>query len=401
MDLRFDPELSTFRSEVRAFIAANLPPDIAHRGWHDYHAYRPDIQRWTEILCKQGWSAPHWPVEYGGTGWSPIQNFIWHEELRLAGAPVHDRSSLELVGPVIYTFGTQQQKDYFLPKILSGEHWWCQGFSEPGSGSDLARLRTRADVDGDHYVVNGQKTWTSEAHWADWIFTLVRTDQEVKPQAGISFLLIDMKSEGLTRRPIWSIDEGLTLNETFFDNVRVPKENLVGEAGKGWGYAKFLLTNERTMSAEVPHSKRDIVQLKRIAAQTMKNGKPLSDDPIFRSKIAKAEIDVTALEWAVLRLLFAKGEHAETAVASVVKTRGAELRQTLAELSAQALGDHGIAMTPDPESEHVMRSDGLAPPIMEEGVGIVSKAIFRRATTIYGGTNEIQRTLIAKTVLGL
>lgn len=401
MEFNVDPALADFRAEVRAFIEETLPADIARRGWHDYHSARPDVQRWMELLNARGWSAPHWPVEYGGTGWTPMQNFIWQEELRLAGAPVYDRAGLELVGPVIYTFGTQAQKDYFLPKILSGEHWWCQGFSEPGAGSDLAHLRTRADLEGDHYIVNGQKTWTSEAQWADWIFMLVRTDQNVKPQAGISFLLIDMKSEGLTRRPIWSIDEGLTLNETFFDNVRVPSENLVGEAGKGWTYAKFLLTNERTFSAEVPHSKRDIVQLKRIAAQVIKNGRPLDQDPLFRAKMAKAEIDVTALEWAVLRLLHAEGAQAETAVASVVKVRGSELRQILADLSAQALGDHGIAALPDPEGQHNLTNDGLAPPVIEEGVGISSKAMFRRATTIYGGANEIQRTIIAKSVLGL
>jgi alkylation response protein AidB-like acyl-CoA dehydrogenase len=401
MDFVSDPTLDRFRAEVRAFISEKLPPDIARRGWHDYHSTRPDVQRWMEILNQRGWAAPHWPVEYGGTGWTPTQNFIWQEELRLAGAPVYDRAGIELVGPVIYTFGTREQKSYFLPKILSGEHWWCQGFSEPGAGSDLASLRTRADLDGDHYIVNGQKTWTSEAHWADWIFMLVRTDQTVRPQAGISFLLIDMKSAGLTRRPIWTIDEGLTLNETFFDNVRVPQENLVGQAGKGWTYAKFLLTNERTFSAEVPHSKRDILQLRRIGAQVSKNGKPLDQDPIFRAKMAKAEIDVIALEWAVLRLLHAEGVQAETSVASVVKTRGGELRQILAELSAQALGDHGIAVMPDPEGLHKLRSDGLAPPVIEEGIGVVSKAIFRRATTIYGGANEIQRTIIAKTVLGL
>ena len=402
MDFTRDPALDLFRDEVRSFIGGSLPADIARRGWQDYHSNRPDVRRWMEILDAQGWAAPHWPVEHGGTDWSPMQNFIFQEELRLAGAPVPDRAGLELVGPVIYTFGTQAQKDYFLPRIRSGEHWWCQGFSEPGSGSDLANLRTRADRDGDDYVVNGQKIWTSEAQWADWIFLLVRTNQDVRPQAGISFLLADMTTPGIVRRPIWSIDEGLTLHETFLDDARVPADNLVGEPGAGWGYAKFLLTNERTMSAEVPHSKRDLVQLKRLAAAARKNGRPLDQDPMFRAKMARAEVDVTALEWSVLRLLNGEeGDPKLNAVGSMLKLRGAELRQTLAELSAEALGDHGVAVALDPEGMHNLRDDGLVAPIAEEGYGISHKAMFRRATTIYGGTNEIQRTIIAKSVLGL
>lgn len=402
MDFTRDPALDDFRHEVRAFLRDHLPADIARRGWHDYHSNRPDIERWMRILDEKGWAVSHWPVEYGGTGWTPMQNYVWYEEQRLAGAPVIDRGAVELVGPVIYTFGTEAQKAWFLPRIRRGEIFWCQGFSEPGSGSDLASLRTRADREGDDYVVNGQKIWTSEAQWADWIFMLVRTNHEVRPQAGISFLLVDMTTPGITRRPIWSIDEGLTLNETFFDDVRVPAANLVGEPGGGWGYAKYLLTNERTMSAEAPHSKRDLVQLKRLAATAAKNGRPLNRDPIFRAKMARAEIEVTALDWSVLRLLHgAEGDRSLDSVASVLKLRGAELRQTLAELSAEALGDHGLAALPDPEGTHNLKYDGLAPPIDPEGVGITHKAMFRRATTIYGGTNEIQRTIIAKSVLGL
>lgn len=396
MDFSNDPSDETFREEVRVFLTDRLPADIARRGLRDYHANRPDVQRWMTILNERGWAVPHWPVEFGGTGWTPMQQFIWQSELRLAGAPVMDRGATDLVGPVIYTFGSQAQKDYFLPRIRSGEIWWCQGFSEPGSGSDLASLRTRADVDGDHYVVNGQKIWTSEAQWADWIFMLVRTNQEVKPQAGISFLLVKMDSEGLTRRPIWSIDEGLTLNETFFDNVRVPVTNLVGEAGMGWTYAKFLLGNERSFSAEVPHSKRDLVQLKALAASRMQS------DLVFAHKVARFEIELMALEWAVLRVLHTPhGDTRSDSVASVLKLRGAELRQRVAELGAEALGARAVAVAPDPEGLHNLRDDGLIAPLEDDEWGITHRAMFRRATTIYGGTNEIQRQIIAKGVLGL
>ena len=251
MDLRISQGDAQFRTEIRAFIAAALPEDIARRGKHDYHSARDDVSRWMKILNCRGWSAPHWPESLGGTGWSPLQKYIYQDELRLARAPVLDRCALDLLGPVLCAFGSNDQQARFLPPILNGDECWCQGFSETGSGSDLASLRTRADRDGDHYIVNGSKIWTTEAHYADWVFALVRTDQTVKPQAGISFLLIDMKSPGLERRPIWAMDEGLTLNELFFDNVRVPVDNLVGEPGKGWDYAKFLLTHERTTSAVV------------------------------------------------------------------------------------------------------------------------------------------------------
>ena len=402
MNLAPDPRDDEFRAMVRDWIAANLPADIAQRGHRDYHSSRPHVERWTKILNARGWAAPHWHPAVGGTDWTPAQTHIFHEELRMAGAPVLERSGLELVGPVIAEFGSDDQQARFLPRILNGDDWWCQGFSEPGAGSDLASLRTRADLDGDQYAVNGQKIWTSEAHWADWIFMLVRTDQHAKPQAGISFLLIDMTSPGITRRPIYGIDEGLTLNEVFFDNVRVPAENLVGTPGMGWTYAKFLLTNERTMSAEVPHSKRDLAQLKRLAAMGRKRGKTLSDDPVFAAKIARVEIDLIALDWAVKRVLHAEpGDARLNAVASVLKLRGSELRQRLAELAAEALGDHGIAALPDPDGAHNLKVDGLAPPIVEEGIGVTAKAMFRRATTIYGGTNEIQRSIIAKSILGL
>ena len=403
MHFNTDPADESFRGEVRAFIKANLPADIARRGRHDHHSTRADVRRWMRILNARGWAAPHWPKEYGGTDWSPMQRFIYLEELRRARAPVLDRTGIDLLGPVLCAFGSEGQKRHYLPRILSGEDWWCQGFSEPNAGSDLASLRTTAILDGDHYVVNGQKTWTSEAHWADRIFALVRTHPDVKPQAGISLLLIDMSAAGVTRRPIWTIDESLTLNEVFFDNVRVPAENLVGEAGKGWTYAKYLLAFERTTSAEIPHIKRDILQLKHLAATTRRRGQPLAADPLFAVQVAELEIAVAALEWSVLRVLHSRaGDPSLNAVASVLKLRGSELFQKVAEMTAQALGDYAVAFVPDPEGQHIMRPDGLAPQLSDhEAIGVPPRALFRRSVTIYGGANEVQRNIIAKAILDL
>ena len=404
MDFQPEPELEAFRQEVRAWIRENLPPDLARTGWRDYHYDREAVRAWTRILNAKGWAAPHWPKDYGGPGWTPIQSFVFQEELRLAGAPVQDQSSLELVGPVIYAMGNDEQKAYFLPRILNSDDWWAQGFSEPNAGSDLVGLKTRADLDPatGEYVVNGTKIWTSHGHHGNWMFTLVRTDQDAKPQKGISFLLIDLTSEGVSHTPIFTIDEGHSVNQFFFDNVRVPAKNIVGELNKGWTYAKFLLTNERTMSAEVPHSKRDVVQVERIARQVMKNGRPVIEDTAFRAKLARLKVDLTALEWAVKRILYA--EHGDTdldSVASVVKLRGAELRQRTAELAAEALGDHGLAVVHNPDDDDYVKNDGLMPDIIEDGYGITAKCMYRRTTTIYGGSNEIQRNIIAKAILGL
>ena len=400
MHLSYSEEDRAFRAEVRAFVEANLPADLARRGRQDYHPRREDQARWAAILAEKGWSVPHWPVAYGGPGWTGVQRFIFEDEMRSAYAPTMDRIGPELVAPVLYTFGSEEQRQTWLPGIRTGQTFWAQGFSEPGSGSDLSSLRTRAVRDGDHYVVTGQKTWTTEGHHADMIFMLVRTDMDCKPQAGISALLIDLNSPGITRRPIWTIDEGLTVNEFFFDEVRVPVDNLVGQEGAGWTYAKFLLGNERTASAEVPHTKRDIAQLRDIARIEQKNGKPLIEDAVFRAKLARIEIDTMALETAVLRALTSDA-HDGGAIASLVKVRGSELRQRVADLADEALGDRGLAVCLAPDAEHRMFDDGLAPPVPDHGIGIAAKAMFRRATTIYGGANEIQRTLIAKTVLEL
>lgn len=403
MDFAIAPEDEAFRLEVRAFIETELPSDIARRGRHDYHSAREDVRRWMRILNAKGWAAPHWPAAMGGADWSPLRKYIFQDELRRARAPVLDRCALDLLGPVLCAFGSPEQRARFLPAILNGDEWWNQGFSEPGSGSDLASLRTRADLVDDHYLVNGHKIWTSEAQHGDWIFALVRTDQEAKPQAGISFLLIDMTSPGITRRPIWSIDEGLTLNEVFFDNVKVPSGNLVGESGKGWSYAKFLLTHERTTSAVVSHTKRDVEQVRYLAQAAPTPMGKLVDDPAFAAKLARLEAEVLALEWAVMRVLHVEmGDARGDSVASMLKLRGSELSERAALLAAEALGDHGMAVMPDSEGLHILYPDGLAPKITDdEAIGVTAKAMFRRATTIYGGTSEIQRTIIAKSILGL
>lgn len=392
-----------FRLEVRSFIEQEFPSDIARRGLHDYHSARKDVQRWMQILNAKGWAAPHWPAEYGGTEWSPLQKYIFQDELRRARTPVLDRCALDLLGPVLCAFGSPAQRKQHLPAILNNDLWWCQGFSEPGSGSDLASLRTRADLAGSHYVVNGSKTWTTEAHYADWIFALVRTDQDAKAQAGISFLLIDMKSPGITRRPIWTMDEGLTLNEVFFDNVQVPQDNLVGQPGMGWSYAKFLLTHERTTSAVISHTKRDIEQIRKLAQTQIRGTIPVARDPCFSAKLARLEVETMALEWAVMRVLHADADDSSgNAVASVLKLRGSELSERAALLAAEALGDYGLAVLQDPEGQHVLHQSDEGPPIHDdEAIGVTAKAMFRRATTIYGGASEVQRSIIARSILGL
>jgi alkylation response protein AidB-like acyl-CoA dehydrogenase len=399
VNLKLDPEDHDFRGEVRDFLRAHLPADVARRGRYDFHHHRADIALWTAILAERGWSVPHWPLAYGGTDWTPMQRYIFEEEMRLGFAPTGDRIGTELVAPVIYTFGSEDQRQEHLPAIRNGECLWAQGFSEPGSGSDLSSLRTRAVRDGDYYIVSGHKTWTTDAHHSDKIFTLVRTNLTVKPQAGISALLINLDAPGITRRPIWTIDEGLTVNEIFFDDVRVPARNLVGEEGAGWTYAKFLLNNERATSAEVPHTKRDIAQLRDIAAIEQRNGRPLLDDPIFSVRLARIEVETLALEYAVLRVLTSSGDN--NPVASLLKVRGSELRQQIAILAADAIGDRALAVSTDREADHILIDEPPSPVVADYAVGLSAKAIFRRATTIYGGSNEIQRALIAKTIMKL
>ncbi len=398
MDLSFSREELEFQTEVRQFLDKNLPADVKDRYQRGLHFSKDGQVRWQKILNKQGWMAPNWPKEYGGTGWTATQKYIFAQEMGRASAPPPMPFGVSMVGPVIYTFGNQEQKDYYLPRILNSDDWWCQGYSEPGSGSDLASLKTRADRDGDDYIVNGQKIWTSHAQHADLIFCLVRTDQEAKNQEGISFLLIDMKSPGITVRPIIGLDKEHTLNEVFFDDVRVPQANRIGEENKGWTYAKFLLGNERTSIARIAQSKLRVEHLYEIAASERVNGGLLNQDKDFMRKLTQIEVDLMALEYTELRMLskIEKG-HALTAEPSLLKIKGSEIQQRLTELLVESLGMYGAAY----ESQAVRegRNDlNFAPDYAD---GPMAEHLYLKAATIYGGSNEIQRNIISKMVLGL
>ncbi|MDN4060859.1 acyl-CoA dehydrogenase family protein [Massilia sp. YIM B02769] len=400
MDLNYSDEDLAFRDEVRAFLAANLPPDLQHKVRSHLRLSKDDSVRWHKILAAKGWVAPGWPVEFGGPGWTPTQRHIFEEECARAGTPQIMPFGVNMVAPVIMAFGSAEQKAYYLPRILSCEDWWCQGYSEPGAGSDLASLKTTAvrglDADGDHYIVNGQKTWTTLAQHADMIFCLVRTDSGVRKQEGISFLLIDMHSPGITVRPIIMLDEDHEVNEVFFDNVRVPAANLVGQENRGWTYAKYLLGHERTGIAAVGRSKRELAFLKGLAARESKNGKPLIDDPLFAAKLAHLEIELMALEMTVLRVL-AKADKAPGPEASVLKVRGTDIQQALTELMVEAVGPMALPFDPaylEGASEHSVAEDDAAAPL-------ASYYFNYRKTSIYGGSNEIQRNIITQMILGL
>lgn len=394
MDDLFPREIQIFREEVRAFVAQHLPPEMKERARQGFHPSREDMQQWTAILHSRGWSAPHWPKEYGGTGWSALKRMIFDIELADADAPGTSPFGLHLIGPVIYTFGTEQQKARYLPGILDGSEFWCQGYSEPNAGSDLASLRTRAERCGDHYIVNGQKIWTSEAHFADMIFCLVRTDDSGSKQGGISMLLIDMKSPGVAVKPIITQDESHYVNEVFLDEVRVPVENLIGEENRGWKYAKFLLENERTASAYLPQSKRDLKRLRSIVTSLEEGGRSLADDPALDAEIARTEIDLAAHEMMIYRLLSGSSDLDGNALASMVKIQGAELRKRISSLWIEALGPHALPVFgPKAAMEHGFGIDA-AP-------GVMSQYLIRRAVSIYGGTNEIQHGIIAKRGLHL
>ena len=396
MDLNYTGEDLAFRDNVRGFLEQNLPTDLQHKVGKHLRLDKDDYVRWHRILAKQGWAAPGWPVEFGGPGWSPVQRHIWEEECARAGTPPILPFGVNMVAPVIMAFGSQAQKEHFLPRILSCEDWWCQGYSEPGAGSDLASLKTTAVRDGDHYIVNGQKTWTTLAQHANMIFCLVRTDSGVRKQEGISFLLIDMHALGITVRPIIMLDEDHEVNEVFFDNVRVPVENLVGQENKGWTYAKYLLGHERTGIAAVGRSKRELGFLKRFAATQTLNGKPLLADPLFGAKVAALEIELMALEMTVLRVL-AQANKAPGPEASVLKVRGTEIQQTLTELMVEAAGPMALPFDPaylEGEHEHSVAGDDDAAPLAAHYFNV-------RKTSIYGGSNEIQRNIITQMILGL
>ena len=392
MDLAFTAEEQQFREEVRAWVRANLPADVAHKVHNALHLTREDMQGWNKILGRKGWLGYAWPKEFGGPGWNAVQKHLFEEECALAGAPRILPFGPVMVAPVIMAFGTPEQHQRFLPGIASGDVWWSQGYSEPGSGSDLASLKTRAERQGDKYIVNGQKTWTTLGQFGDWIFCLVRTGTSGKPQTGISFLLIDMKSPGITVRPIITLDGAHEVNEVFFDNVEVPAENLIGEENKGWTYAKHLLSHERTNIADVNRSKRELERLKRIARD-----EGVYDDLRIRDEIAKLEVEVVALEMMVLRVLSAeKSGKNPLDVAGLLKIRGSEISQRYAELMMLVAGPYSLPYIRE-DMEAGWQGDYVGAAYCAP---LASTYFNMRKTTIYGGSNEVQRNIVAQTVLG-
>ncbi|MBV9835638.1 MAG: acyl-CoA dehydrogenase family protein [Alphaproteobacteria bacterium] len=399
MDLAFTKEDLAFRDEVRDFVAKNLPKDIADKVAGGKHLERDDYMRWQQALGRKGWLVYTWPKKHGGPGWTITQRYIFENTCAEMNAPGIIPFGSKMVGPVIYTFGNDEQKQRFLPDIRESQVWWCQGYSEPGSGSDLASLRTKAVREDDHYIVNGSKTWNTMGHWADWIFCLVRTNAEAKQQEGISFLLIDMKTPGITVKPIIMADGGHEVNEVFFDNVKVPAENLVGKEGEGWTYAKFLLANERLGIAAIPQSKRGVEGLKQMAkSENDGAGKKLIDDASFREKIADLEIQVTALEYTELRALSAMAAGgAPGPEVSFLKIRGSEIQQRITELAVEAVGYYAMPYQPA-----LLWHGANEEPIGPDYAHLAAPRYFNvRKTSIYGGSNEIQKNVISKMVLGL
>jgi alkylation response protein AidB-like acyl-CoA dehydrogenase len=398
MDLNFTADENAFREEVRAFVHAKLPESIRHKVMNGLRLSRDDHVAWQRTLHAKGWGGPTWPKEFGGTGWTPVQQYIFEEESTGAGGPRLIPFGLKMVAPVIMTFGNQSQQQRFLPRILAADDWWCQGYSEPGAGSDLASLKTRAELNGDRFIVNGQKTWTTYAQYADWIFCLVRTDATVKQQQGISFMLIDMKSPGVTVRPITMVDGTQEVNEVWFENVNVPAENLIGEINKGWTYAKFLLGHERANIAGVGIAKRELGRVKKLAAGVQRRGRALLDDPLLAAKIADVEIELMALEITNLRVLSAEAEHrAPGPEASILKIKGTEIQQAITELLIQAAGPAARAFV-----DEVMEADqqpGNGAP--SYALGVAGNYFNMRKLSIYGGSNEIQKNIIAQMILQL
>ncbi len=390
MDLSYSSEHIAFRDEVRAWLRTAMPPHIRQKALIDAPFDHHEIMEWHRILAQKGWAAPHWPAEVGGPGLDVTSRFILSEELELFGAPTLSVFGLFMVGPLLIQFGTAAQKQRFLPKILSGEEVWCQGYSEPNAGSDLASLRTAAVLDGDHFIVNGQKTWTTYAQYADWIFCLVRTDSQGKKQEGISFLLIDMKTPGVLAKPFLTLGGTPAFCETFFDNVRVPRENLVGTLNGGWTMAKALLGHERTLIASIGLSTRLLRRVKHIAAATKKGEKTLLEDPYFRTRIARLEINLQALRMANYRTIASSQlGRAPGPESSILKIRGTEILQQLYELAMEIMGHNSLAWWNEP---------GAVPP---QEQWVASAFCYARATTVYGGTNEIQKNIIAKQILRL
>lgn len=394
MDFRPDAGLEAFREEVRAFLRQNLPDDLKGRV-HGARSPKEDVARWQRILNAHGWGAPSWAAEHGGTGWNAMQLQVFDQECAAAGAPTQDVFAQRLLGPVLNEFATPEQKAEHMPAIFNGERAWCQGFSEPGAGSDLASLRTQAVRDGDHYIVNGQKIWTSYAHEADWIFLLVRTDPTVKKQSGISFLLVDMKSPGITVRPIITIDGCHHLNETYFDDVRVPVKNLIGAEGDGWKATKFLLNNEHAAAADLPTLLRFMQTLRQLGATQRVGGKALIERPEFALRLSRLDAELRAISVLVQRVAELEQEHspATHVLGSLLKIRGTDLQQRMSEFLVESLGDHGAVAYP---SAHSIGKTALSLPGQAIAQGQASEMFFRRASTIYGGTSEVQRGIVAR-----
>lgn len=394
MQLQFTPEQEAFRLEVRAFVQAHLPADIRRKVELGLRLEHADYVTWFRILQARGWLTPSWPVAHGGPGWDHVQRYIFDEETLLGGAPRIIASGIQMLAPVLLAFGTEAQKQQYLPDILSSNTWWAQGFSEPGAGSDLAAVRTTAvlEPDGRHFVVNGHKVWTSYAHWCSMMFALVKTDPNAaKPQEGISFLLIDMKSPGLTVRPIRMLEGGNDLNECYLDNVRVPVENLVGELHKGWSYGKYLLGHERTGIAGTGSCKQQLARARALAEQ-----QGLGEDLLLQNKLMQFEVELMALEFTALRLLSAHQQSKTPGVeASMLKVRGTELRQAIFETLVDIAGPDAV-----PFSAEVQFLEHLDAAVQDDNlVTLAANCLDSRKLTIYGGTNEVQRNLIAKATL--
>ncbi|CAB3712557.1 Acyl-CoA dehydrogenase, short-chain specific [Achromobacter denitrificans] len=396
MNLTWTPQERRFREEVRAFAEAELPGDIRDKVLRHQRLERDDYVRWHNILAERGWGAPSWPVEHGGTGWNALQRLIFEVECFKAGAPRLLPFGLSMIGPVLMKYGSAEQQARFLPRIPRVEDWWCQGYSEPGSGSDLASLKTRAERDGDDYVVNGQKTWTTLAQYADWMFCLARTDSAARAQRGISMLLLDMRAPGVTVRPIRTLDGGHDVNEVWLENVRVPAANLVGEENQGWTYAKYLLGHERTGIAGLGHCHRELGILKSMAGNARSRGRPLLSDSRMRDRISRIEVDIMALEMLLLRVA-SSNDGSPGPEASVLKIRGSEIQQDLAMLQMEVAGPDAWPYDPD----WMFADAAWHGPGPEMAAAAGAGYADMRKTSIYGGTTEVQKGIIARQVLGL
>ncbi|WGH77284.1 acyl-CoA dehydrogenase family protein [Jannaschia ovalis] len=397
MNLDYTDAQKTFRDEVRAFLDAKLPERLTDAGRKGRALTKDDHEEWHAILNEKGWLAGSWPEEFGGAGWDAVQRHIFEDETTARGAPRIVPFGVAMLGPVLMKFGSKAQQDHYLPRILDGTDWWCQGYSEPGAGSDLASLRTEAVRDGDHYIVNGQKTWTTLGQYANWIFCLVRTSKEGKPQKGISFLLIDMNSPGVEVRPIVLLDGTAEVNEVWFSDVRVPVENLVGEENKGWTYAKYLLTHERTNIAGVGFANAGLANLKRIARAERAGGRPLIENPHFAARVARVEIDLMAMATTNLRVVSAAAAgNAPGAESSMLKIKGTVIRQEINHLTRSAIGPYAM-----PFQSEAVEGDNAGAIGPDYGARASGQYFNNRKLSIYGGSNEVQRTIIAKSMLEL